>query len=186
MAEQQAAAVGLDREYETIYVLRPDVERERAQDISDRVSDVIGREGGKLTRIESWGRRRLAYPVEKHTRGVYVYLKYVGRGGLVSEIERNLRLLDVVLKYQTVKVAGAVKLESYQVAEEDLKYEHVEPMTEEEAEESKARLLGLEDHPRVDRSEPESRDGDAEGSGDDGDDRSDSDETSASTEENEE
>src|SRR4051812_32193721 len=104
-----AAALALrDREYETIYILRSEVTRESSESISARLTDVVGREGGKLTRLENWGRRRLAYPVGKQKRGVYVYLKYIGRGGLVAEIERNLRLLDDVLKYQTVRIADEV------------------------------------------------------------------------------
>jgi small subunit ribosomal protein S6 len=89
---------------------------------------------------------------------VYVYLKYIGRGGLVSEVERNLRLLDDVLKYQTVKLNNEVVRETVTVAPEDVKFEYVEPPPEAEAEESLARELGLEerhdrdrDHERRDR-----------------------------------
>lgn len=143
-----AESRGQDREYETIYVLRPDVERERIEEISTRLTEAVGREGGKLTRLESWGRRRLAYPVQKHKRGIYIYLKYIGRGGAVSELERNLRLLDTVLKYQTVKLADLVGAEAYEIRSEDVKLEHVEgPPEVEEVEESRARELGLEGSP---------------------------------------
>src|SRR5438067_12247 len=92
------------REYETIYVLRPDVDADGADKIGTRVGEVVGREAGRLTKVESWGRRRLAYDIAKHRRGVYVYLKYLGSGRTVSEVERNLRLSDGVIKYQTVLV----------------------------------------------------------------------------------
>ncbi len=87
-----AEAVQLAREYETIYVLRPDVAKEASEKIANRLDEVVGREGGKLTLIENWGRRGLAYPVSKYRRGVYVYLKYVGGTLLVQELERNLRM----------------------------------------------------------------------------------------------
>ena len=132
MTAAAGAAIGVDREYETIYVLRPDVEKKRAEDVSSRMTDVIGRGGGKLTRVENWGRRLLAYPVERHKRGVYVYLRYIGHGELVSEIECNLRMLDSVIKFQTVKLAELVSAAATQVSEEDLKFEHVEPPEEEE------------------------------------------------------
>jgi small subunit ribosomal protein S6 len=142
---QRDATVLRDREYETIFILRSDVTRESSESISARLTDVVGREGGKLTRIESWGRRRLAYPVGKQKRGVYVYLKYIGRGGLVSEVERNLRLLDDVLKYQTVKLNDEVARDTVAVAAEDLKFEYIEPPADTEAEDSLARELGLEE-----------------------------------------
>jgi small subunit ribosomal protein S6 len=145
----EAQLRGLDREYETIYVLSPDIDREGAEKISTRVSEIVSREGGKLTLVESWGRRRLAYPVQKHKRGVYVYLKYVGRGTIVRELERQLKMLDTVLKYQTVKVNDGVFAEHYEVKEDQLQYQHIEA-DEEEQDESKARILGLED-PRPDR-----------------------------------
>src|SRR5947208_5291959 len=121
---EATAAAHPDREYETIFILKPDVSRESSESIGSRLADVVTREGGKLTRVENWGRRRLAYPVAKQKRGVYVYLKYIGRGGLVQEVERNLRLLDDVLKYLTVKTADEVQREAAVVAPEDVKFEH--------------------------------------------------------------
>ena len=144
MTETQSAA-SPDREYETIYILRSEVTKDSSEGISSRIADVVSREGGKLTRIENWGRRKLAYPVGKQKRGVYVYLKYIGRGGVVSEIERNLRMLDDVLKYQTVKLREEVARESVVVAPEDLKFEHIEVEAGTEEEDSLARELGLED-----------------------------------------
>jgi small subunit ribosomal protein S6 len=144
-----------DREYETIFILRSEVTRESSESISTRLTDVVSREGGKLTRMENWGRRRLAYPVGKQKRGVYVYLKYIGRGGLVSELERNLRMLDDVVKYQTVKLREEVQRDAVAVAPEDVKFEHVEAPADEDAEETRARELGLEE--RHDRDHEHSR-----------------------------
>src|SRR5262245_47788188 len=90
------------KQYETIYILRPDVDADSADKVQGRVAEVLDREKGKLLKVEAWGRRRLAYPVAKHKKGVYVYVKYVGKGGLVQEVERNLKLQDAVLKFQTV------------------------------------------------------------------------------------
>lgn len=143
------------REYETIYILKPDVGRETQEKIASRLGEVLGRESGKLTMIENWGRRPLAYPVAKCRRGVYVYLKYLGGGALVSEIERNLRMLDDVIKYQTVLLNPDVDAGSVTVNDEDVKFEAVELPTEEEPEESLERRLGLieGERPRRDESE---------------------------------
>jgi len=132
------------REYETIYILKPDVARDAQEKIATRLTEVLSRENGKLTQIENWGRRALAYPVAKQRRGVYVYLKYLGGGGLVSEIERNLRLIDDVIKYQTVLMNNEIDATSVQVNEEDVKFEAVEPPgADEEPEETLEQRLGL-------------------------------------------
>jgi len=92
------------REYEVIYILRPDVTKETAEKVATRVSDVVARMNGKLTRIENWGRRLLAYEINHSRRGLYVYFTYQGDGALVAELERNFRMLDEVVRFQTVKI----------------------------------------------------------------------------------
>lgn len=132
------------REYETIYIMKPDVDADTAERVGSRLSEVIGRENGRLTKVETWGRRRLSYDIRKQRRGVYVYLKYLGTGRVVSEVERNLRLLDGVIKYQTVLVRNDVELGAVEVAADDVKFERVElPPLEEERDDSRERQLGL-------------------------------------------
>ncbi len=143
MAQTQAAGIHA-REYETIYILRPDVARESQEKIAQRMGEAVAREGGKLTTIENWGRRQLAYPVKKAKRGVYVYVKYVGGGAAVSEVERNLRMLDDVLKYQTVQTCEDVDAGTVVVDAENLKFEAVDLPSEDEKDETIERRLGFE------------------------------------------
>jgi small subunit ribosomal protein S6 len=132
------------REYETIYILKPDIDADGAERIGSRISEVVTRENGRLTKVESWGRRRLAYDIGKQRRGVYIYLKYLGGGKVVSEVERNLRLADGVLKYQTVLVRSDVEAEAVAVAAEEVKFERLDlPPADEERDESRERQLGL-------------------------------------------
>lgn len=132
------------REYETIYILKPDIDADSAERVGSRLSEVIGRESGRLTKVENWGRRRLAYDIAKQRRGVYIYLKYLGTGRVVAEVERNLRLMDGVIKYQTILVRNDVVVADVTIADDDVKFERVEltPL-EEERDESKERQLGL-------------------------------------------
>ncbi|WP_437597837.1 30S ribosomal protein S6 [Sorangium sp. So ce590] len=151
---RQVTAPGRAREYETIYILRPDIDADGAEKIGSRLAEVVGRESGRLTKVETWGRRRLAYDIAKHRRGVYVYLKYLGGGKVVSEIERNLRLFDGVLKYQTVLVRNDVEAQDVTIADEDVKFERLEltPL-EDDRDDSRERQLGLiEPERRIDRS----------------------------------
>jgi small subunit ribosomal protein S6 len=128
------------REYETIYILRPDAGREVTESVASRVSDAI-KGGGSLTRVENWGRRRLAHDIGRIKGGIYVYFKYVGGGGLVSEVERTLRLQESVLKFQTVKTSDVAP--QAEISDEDVKFEHIEH-TDEDEDETLAQSLGLE------------------------------------------
>lgn len=142
MPEAQALK---SREYETIYILRPDVDADTADRVQSRVAEVVGRDNGKLVKVESWGRRRLAYPVAKQRKGVYVFVKYVGRGGLVQELERNLKLQDAVLKFQTVQTGDDVDVAGLTVDPEEIKFQRLELPVEEEEKESREKQLGLVD-----------------------------------------
>ncbi|NOZ86939.1 MAG: 30S ribosomal protein S6 [Deltaproteobacteria bacterium] len=92
------------REYETIYIMRPDVTTEVVQEISDRFKSNVEKGGGSIIQIKSWGNRKLAYPVKKHLKGVYIYNHYLGERNLVTDVERTLRMIEPVIKYMTVKI----------------------------------------------------------------------------------
>jgi len=139
------------REYETIYVLRQDVDPDGADKVAGRVAEVVARENGKLVKVETWGRRKLAYTVAKQKRGVYYYLKYLGGGAVVSELERNLRMLDHVVKFQTVLLRDDVEVDTVAVDPEEVKFSRIEMMTEDEKEESRERALGLVESPEAER-----------------------------------
>lgn len=173
MTEAQPVSVGSSREYETIYVLRSDVTTENARRIASRIEEVTSREGGKLTQVETWGRRQLAYPIRNCKRGVYVYVKYVGGGALVSEIERNLRMLDGVLRFQTVQSRTDLDIAAVSVNPDEVKFEDIVPPAEPEEDESIERMLGLEPRPEREahehheaRRSDDVEDGDDEESGD--------------------
>jgi small subunit ribosomal protein S6 len=142
---QTSTQVARSKEYETIYVLRPDIDADAADKVQARVSEVVLREQGRLLKVEAWGRRKLAYPVARHKKGVYVYVRYVGKGGLVSELERNLKLQDSVLKYQTVLTRENVDVSTIAVDPEEIKFQRLELPPEEEERESRERALGLLD-----------------------------------------
>jgi small subunit ribosomal protein S6 len=139
------AQVLKSKEYETIYILRSDVDADTADKVQGRVAEVVGRDNGKLVKVESWGRRKLAYPVGKQRKGVYIYVKYIGRGGLVQELERNLKLQDSVLKFQTVQTAEEINVETVTIDPEEVKFQRLELPAEEEEKESREKALGLVD-----------------------------------------
>jgi small subunit ribosomal protein S6 len=166
MAEAQILK---SREYETIYILRSDVDADTADKVQARVAEVVGRDNGKLVKVEAWGRRKLAYPVAKQKKGVYVYVKYVGRGGLVQELERNLKLQDMVLKFQTVQLNDEVDVAALTIDPEEVKFQRLDLPVEEDEKESREKQLGLIDlgpdapkSMRTDRGEDDFGDADGE------------------------
>jgi small subunit ribosomal protein S6 len=99
---------GRTREYETIFILKPDVSNEVIGATNTKVRGVIEAGGGTMLKVENWGRRKLAYEVKKQLKGIYIFFRYLGNPGLVEEVERNLRLTDVVIRQYSIKMAENV------------------------------------------------------------------------------
>ncbi|HYV67034.1 MAG TPA: 30S ribosomal protein S6 [Myxococcales bacterium] len=116
---QQAPGTKL-REYETIFLLRPDLAEDLVDKIVERLRGIVQRDAGKVIKVENWGKKKVAYEVKKHLRAVYVRFVYLGNTHMVAEFERNLRMTDDVLKYQSVKLADEVDPAKRQV-EPDVK-----------------------------------------------------------------
>ena len=115
----------LVREYETIYLLKAETPDEQVEEIKERLRGVVSREGGKVIRFTNQGKRKTAFPVSKNAKALYMHCLYVGKPGLVGEFERNLKMIDQVTKFQSVKVAEDVDFDARQV-EADVKIAPVE------------------------------------------------------------
>ena len=96
--------VGRKREYETIYILRPDSTTDVIAQVNQKIRGVVETGGGTLLKVDNWGKRKLAYEVKKQLKGIYLFFSYLGTAGLVEEVERNLRLTDSVIRYYSVKI----------------------------------------------------------------------------------
>src|SRR5512133_1388787 len=118
----------LVREYETIYLLKAETPDDQVDDIKERLRGVVSREGGKVIRFTNQGKRKTAFPIGKNPKALYMHCLYVGRPGLVQELERNLKMLAVVTKFQSGKIADEVDFEARQV-EPDVKIQPVEEET---------------------------------------------------------
>ena len=99
------------REYETVFILRSDVLDEDRNKVLNRMTGIIEKLDGHILMQEEWGKRKLAYKIQKSAYGIYFYLRYLGYNDVVAEIERNLRILEPVIKYMTVKLGDDVDVE---------------------------------------------------------------------------
>ena len=116
MAETQAGK--RLREYETIFLVKPDLTDDNLDKIKDRVRGIVNRDGGKLLRFTVWGKKRTMYPIAKQPRAIYVHSHYLGSSSMVAEVERNLRNFDDVTRFLSVKIADEIDPESRPVLED--------------------------------------------------------------------
>ncbi len=96
------------REYETIFLLKPDLAEDLVEKIVERFKGVVNRDSGKMIKVENWGKKKTAFEVKKNLRAIFIRFLYLGDFKMVAEFERNLRMTDDVLKYQSVKLSDNV------------------------------------------------------------------------------
>lgn len=90
------------RRYETIFIADPDLQEDARKNLFDKFTNLLAQENGILVNFDDWGNRKLAYEIKKKPRGHYVCMTYGGNGALVTELERNFRLDDKIMKFMTV------------------------------------------------------------------------------------
>ena len=87
------------REYELIFIVHPDLEETAPTEVVERVTGWNTEAGGKIDNIDPWGKRRLAYEIRKQTEGQYFFVKTQMSPDFISELERNMRYLEPVMRY---------------------------------------------------------------------------------------
>ncbi|MCL6516018.1 30S ribosomal protein S6 [Alicyclobacillus sp.] len=92
------------RQYETMYLLKPDLEPEKIAELVGRYQTVVTENGGEITQLQEIGKRRLAYEIDHHREGYYVLMQYNANTDFTRELERMMRIDDNVLRYLTVRV----------------------------------------------------------------------------------
>jgi len=91
------------RRYELMLVLRPDAPDERIAAIVDRTTRQIAADGGQIVKVAPWGRRRLAYPIERYREGSYHIVVFEAPSTTIAEIERTLLITEEVLRHLIVR-----------------------------------------------------------------------------------
>ncbi len=99
------------REYETIYITKPDLSEQEQNAINERLAKAFKESGAYLLKRQVWGKRKLAYEIKKCSKGVYVSLKYLSGPELINELERLMKIMDGVIRFMTFRVADFVDVE---------------------------------------------------------------------------
>ena len=94
----------MQRTYELMFIVRPDMPEEDLDKLISNVEAQVGNAGGTVKHVERMGKRRLAYVVRKFQDGMYILITLEGEGGMVKEVERRLRVTEPVIKFMTVRV----------------------------------------------------------------------------------
>ena len=89
--------------YETLFILRPTLTDEEQSSNIAKIKDILVRENGQILATDEIGMRKLAYPINKYERGVYVILYFQAVGSVIAEFERNLKFNEDVIKFFTIK-----------------------------------------------------------------------------------
>jgi small subunit ribosomal protein S6 len=131
------------REYETTFIVQPEISDEGCQELLARLDGILEREGAIRLLHDDQGKRKLAYEIRKFQKGRYVTTCYLDEGAAVAPLERTLRLEESVLRFLTVQVTDRVEdIEQRKLLaaeEERIRAERARERAEREAEEEKAR-----------------------------------------------
>lgn len=92
------------RNYEIMYIIRPELDEEKTNAVVDKVKGLVENNGGEVTKLDKWGKRRLAYEVEKNVReGFYVLMQFTAGPDVAIEIDRILKISDEVMRHLIVR-----------------------------------------------------------------------------------
>ena len=97
------------RRYELMLVLRPDAPDERAAAVIDRTTRYVVAEGGQIVKVAPWGRRRLAYPIDRYREGSYHIVVFEAPAESIAELERSLQITEEVLRYLVTRTIKPIK-----------------------------------------------------------------------------
>ena len=99
-----------NRQYELVYVLTPESTDEQVAELHTQIEQIVERFKGTFDKTENWGRRKLAYEIGHHREGIYVVETITGSGELMKEIDRRLRVTDLVIRHLVVRVDEELKV----------------------------------------------------------------------------
>lgn len=97
------------RKYEIAFIAAPTVADDDLTKLTSQIENIIAERGGHVTKVDNWGRRKLAYRIGKFDEGIYTFVFVEGSGREIAEVERRLRVTDFVIRHLTVRTDEDLK-----------------------------------------------------------------------------
>lgn len=97
------------RKYEVAFIVHPDLDETAFKEMQDRVNSWITDAGGKVTKVDLWGKMKMAYEIRKQTEGQYVLFETEMPPSFCAELERNLQLQESILRYMVTRPADTTQ-----------------------------------------------------------------------------
>ncbi|HEY3334307.1 MAG TPA: 30S ribosomal protein S6 [Candidatus Limnocylindrales bacterium] len=123
------------RRYELMLIIRPDAPDEKAAAVIDRTTRYVVASGGQIVKVAPWGRRRLAYPIDRHRDGSYHIVVFESPAEAIAELERSLQITEEVLRYLVTRAEKPVRARrdagSTEDGEEDVDDADIPPVVDE-------------------------------------------------------
>ena len=91
------------KKYEATVILKPHFEEEAAKAEFEKINALITRFGGTVEKVDDWGKRKLAYPIDKIAEGVYTFITFSAEAGVPAEIESRLRIMENVMRFLLIR-----------------------------------------------------------------------------------
>ena len=92
------------RSYEIVFIAHPDLDEKALEETTEKVKGWIAAAGGEITRVDPWGKRRMAYAIRKRREGYYVLIEAKMPPTAVAELERNMRLHEPIMRYLVTRI----------------------------------------------------------------------------------
>ncbi|OAT80869.1 30S ribosomal protein S6 [Desulfotomaculum copahuensis] len=92
--------------YETVFILRPELDEEKAGEVVEKFKSLIENHGGEITKLERWGKRRLAYDIDHQHEGVYMIIQFKAESAVARELDRVFKITDGILRHIIVQTAA--------------------------------------------------------------------------------
>jgi small subunit ribosomal protein S6 len=136
------------RRYELMLILRPDVADDKAQAVIDRTTRQVSAGGGQIVKVAPWGRRRLAYQIDRYREGSYHIVLFEAPAEVIAELERGLQITEEVIRHLVTRVERPAKAARPDGSDEDIVDDTDLPSAEDEEDD-------YDDTERIDESETE-------------------------------
>lgn len=101
------------RKYEAVIILHPDASEDEQKTVLRKNRDIIQSFKGEMHHLDTWGKRKLANPIDKITRGTYFHMTFQSKGEAIAELERTMRINDRVLRFQHTRLDDRVSLPKF-------------------------------------------------------------------------